>query len=114
MILLNTFPLLLSFGLIAPLLLRVTVGLFFLTFAFQKGASAVLVRNIAFFILSILLILGAWTQVASIVSLVILAGAFFSPTLRGRINRGTLILLFVICLSLIVSGAGFYAVDLPL
>ncbi len=59
------------------------------------------------------LIAGAWTQGVALAALVALAIHFAVPRLR-TVSLGTALLSLVISLSLIVTGAGAFAFDLPL
>ena len=62
---------------------------------------------------AVLLVAGAYTQAAAIVGFILLLIALFVPTYR-TLPRSTLLLLMLLCLSLIVTGAGPFAFDLPL
>ncbi|OGJ56595.1 hypothetical protein A2635_00580 [Candidatus Peribacteria bacterium RIFCSPHIGHO2_01_FULL_51_9] len=68
-------------------------------------------------LLGLLLILGAWTQLAALLgTIVAFKCVVFADAYKKIIplERSTSILLLVILLSLIVTGAGAFAVDLPL
>ena len=64
-----------------------------------------------------LLFVGAWTQVIAILGAIItlkcLIGVRWFPTLVP-FSASTSVLLFCMCLSLVVTGAGAFAFDLPL
>ena len=134
---LNIFPSLLDFSLLAPLILRVVVGVLFLRFGihkfFKKNSpeckvyfkSLGLSDNRGFIILvgiievigGLALVIGAYAQVAALVLGVI---SLFTYVLM-KTKRVTLshtedffFLLFVINLTLFITGAGVYAFDLPL
>lgn len=133
---LSPFPVLLSFGLLAPFLIRVLLGIFFVQygwFKIGKGCG----EKIVFFekaglrpgnmfvwtfgaveiVGGIMLILGFYTQVAAIILSLIAFGAvvikFRKPTILTA-DMDFYILLFVATLSLLFSGAGAFAFDLPL
>ncbi|MBI5645107.1 hypothetical protein HY970_03340 [Candidatus Kaiserbacteria bacterium] len=59
------------------------------------------------------LFVGAWTQLTAIVGLVLIGLHIAIPQLRTT-ARGTALLMIVLCLSLLVTGAGAFAFDLPL
>ena len=59
------------------------------------------------------LALGAWTQPAAIAGMFIIGAWFALPRLRA-VALGTAFLAFVMCLSLLLTGAGLLAFDLPL
>ena len=132
---LSLFPGLLFLAPLATMLLRVFAGLFFVYVAYRMvvtrgeitNARVIIVGHIrdwmvwvsAFvtFVVGILLIIGAWTQAAAIVGMLI----SFKHLLGVRSYRailplsgGTYVLLFILCLSLLFSGAGAFAFDLPL
>ncbi|MDP3661381.1 MAG: DoxX family protein [bacterium] len=133
---LSVFPDLLAFGLLAPFLLRVALGLVFINFGWYKlGKNRA--EKAAFFeslgwkpgnyfafgfgaielIAGILLVIGLYTQPAALVAALISLGALLlkRKTTNGiESSTGFLTLLFVIALSLLVSGAGFFAFDFPL
>lgn len=133
---LNPFPEVLSYGLIAPVLLRLCAGLFFIIFGIQKlrGGKE---GSILFFealglrpakiytlvlggvqiITGALLVLGLATQVAGIITAIIALVSYIVKMCRPEMGlrpANIYLLLFVICASLVLSGAGFLAFDLPL
>lgn len=133
---LNSFPDLLAFGLVSPLIIRVATGLIFINFGYTKLfteriAKAALfdavgltpgdrwVWVIGFLELTggILLAIGLFTQVTSLVLMPIALGALILKSKRPEAiasQRELLALLFLMTLSLLFSGAGFFALDLPL
>jgi uncharacterized membrane protein YphA (DoxX/SURF4 family) len=135
---LNIFPDLLTFGLIAPLLLRVTVGLIFIYFGivkllkekefkisfFQKIGLGLKSAIFFFWLVAvieiaggILLIVGLYTQAVTLALLTVTAGAMYAKTRYPQSMSNSVeffILLFIVLVSLLFLGAGFFAVDLPL
>jgi len=130
------FPDLLTYGLLGPLLIRLTLGLLFIDMGYfeltreQKRWRAVFetlrLKPVAmwskgFGILQIvggiLLIAGMFTQVAALFFAIISLAEIFieyrEPAILKR-NIVFYLLIFVMSLSLLFSGAGFYAFDLPL
>lgn len=61
----------------------------------------------------IFLIAGAWTQLAALGALLIIIVHFLIPRLR-TVSLSTALLSLVMCVSLLVTGAGALAFDLPL
>jgi len=133
---LNPFPDLLTYSLLAPLLLRLTLGLIFIDLGVLKLRAeksrwitsfetlylrpADLFVNIYAFLQIIggaLLIFGLWTQIAALM-FVILTGAelYIEWRMREVLKRDLTFyfLLFIISLSLLFTGAGAYALDIPL
>ena len=133
---LNPFPDLLYFSMLAPFILRVVVGLIFLDLGAlawkqEKGRwlislSTLQVPNprLALKILGfveivggVMLILGFYTQIAALL-LAILTFAeayveFKDPSILKR-SMVFYVLLFAITLSLLLTGAGSFSIDLPL
>jgi uncharacterized membrane protein YphA (DoxX/SURF4 family) len=133
---LNVFPELLSFSLFAPFFLRVVLGIVFVNLGFLKFK---LERDswirffrltplkpaefwVSFFALiqvvgGLMLIAGIYTQAVALVFAAITLIEIYvenrEPVLLNR-NLVFYILLFVISLSLLLTGAGFFAIDLPL
>lgn len=132
---LNTFPYLLTYGLVAPFILRVVLGGIFLYFGYVKitrmGQTAhilsylnipnpaIMARALGFIqaIAGLALIAGFLTQIAAIIILVIsLSGLYIKIKHSKLIDRGVsfYLLAIIIALSLIFTGAGFWAFDMPL
>jgi uncharacterized membrane protein YphA (DoxX/SURF4 family) len=135
----NTFPSLLSYGFFAPLIIRVAVAVFFVAhaaahfrhkkavasevagkFKFLSHETAVLGVGILILgelALAALFFVGAWTQVASLFAVTgLLKLSFFKRALPSYapFARSTYLLVIVLCLSLLITGAGALAFDLPL
>lgn len=120
---LNTFPDLLSFSLIAPFLLRVVAGLFFVRLGIHtardsRQTSGVRVATLGFLEIAIgaLLIVGLFTQISALTGFclsIILAKVERKDSPRPT-GRAAFVLLAMICLSLVLTGAGAFAFDLPL
>ena len=132
---LNPFPHLLIYSFYVPTLLRLTATLVFIYIAYRiirtketvqstelpfvghaQGwmvwFSAIITILVAFF-----LFIGLGTQWAAIAAMVIaLTHAFLAKKHAALLplSRGAYMLLFVICLSLLISGAGAFASDIPL
>lgn len=136
---LNTFPNLLFLGLLSPFLIRITVGVVFIWIGYSylfkdreivleqlkkrwpKGASSFMYFGGIFEIITgIFLFVGFLTQIASIAGILIALDALFVKIfykdldLVTKYNKLFYILLFITSLSLLFSGAGAFAFDLPL
>ena len=132
---LNPFPQLLLYGFFAPTLLRLCAGLALLYIAYTLRAGrkeitqtpmpvvgrvpewAVWLAGFVVALTGIALILGYYTQWATIIGAVVaLKQAAFSRRYSRIIplSTGANLLLLAICLSLLLSGAGAFAFDLPL
>ncbi len=123
----SIFPALLDFHLFAALLLRVVIGYVFIMHGkrLYDGLSSILapiparaLQCLAWIqgIVGILLIAGAWVQGAALVgAIVAFLGIESSLSRESTANeREVLLLLWAGCLSLLVLGAGPYAMDIPL
>lgn len=133
---LNPFPDLLSYSLLAPLILRLVVGLIFIDLGVLKFRSekerwlasfdalhlrpADLFVNLYGFLQvagGILLVVGLWTQLAAL-AFVIFTGIelYIEMTAREVLKRDLVfyLLVFTISLSLLFTGAGAFAFDIPL
>jgi putative oxidoreductase len=118
---LNTFPALLDYSLLAPFILRVVAGIIFLDFgilSLKKEPSKLLkVAGIIEIVGGVLLILGLLTQVSALVLAIL---TFIEAYIEYRdpeilkMDFIFYILLLSITLSLLLSGAGSFAIDLPL
>jgi len=136
---LTTFPSLLMYGFFVPAALRITVAAFLAYqavghFKHKKGVadelhskfrwmsreSAVWLAGLLILgelCVGVLLFVGAWAQIAAIVAaLGFLKMAYFDDTLPtyAPLSRTTYILLIIISLSILMTGAGAFAFDLPL
>ena len=132
---LNPFPDLLTYGFFVPTLLRASAACIFFLLA-QKlvidrkkiaatsfpivgttPAWIISVGGACVAILGVLLFVGYATQWAALVGALIALKYLFLlsryPALK-QFSRSTYVLLFVICISLLFSGAGALAMDLPL
>ena len=119
---LSAFPTLLSYNQLSPLLIRVVLGAIFVFWAYKtlrhfdskmdKKAVA-LIEGIA----GILLIIGLWTQVAALVIAVdLLVRLILKVMKKSFLTDGVnyYMVLLIMAVSLIVTGAGWIAFDLPL
>ncbi len=133
---LNPFPELLMYSALGPLVLRFVLGLLFIDLGVLKlrgereswslAFEALALRPTSFFVpfyavLQIVggffLIIGLWTQVVAL-AFVVFSGLELYVEWRAReVLRRDLVfyfLIFVISLSLLLTGAGAFAVDIPL
>ncbi len=131
---LNTFPNLLVLGFFAPTLLRAAVACLFFYAAYSAYKHREAASRLRFPLIGeaswaggftmlmyssigLALLLGYYTQIAAILAgLTSIKGLLFCKRFGPLFpyQRSTYVLLFIICLSLLVSGAGALAYDLPL
>jgi len=120
---LNPFPELLIFSLLAPFIIRVALGLFFLFSGFslvkklfrkrEEGATCPLSAYLIGWISiagGLPVFIGFFTQIGALILGILSLYLAFS---RSH-SRPLYLLLFAMSLSLLFSGAGFLALDLPL
>ncbi len=133
---LSLFPVLLSYNLAVPLVFRLVAGVIFLFFGYQnattqKSAKMALFEKIGLksgrawlWILITLevvgggmLVVGLWTQGVSLgLSIILSLGLLAKRKNEASLpwSTGFMSLLFLITLSLMFLGPGFYGLDLPL
>lgn len=133
---LSLFPGLLTYQLVAPFVLRVALGLLFLNLGYleltreqsrwRRVFETIRFKPIVFWAKAFgaieifggaLLIIGLFTQGAALLFCVISLAEFWIESREPVILKRSLFfygLVFAISLSLLFSGAGFWAFDLPL
>jgi putative oxidoreductase len=132
---LNTFPSLLTFGLLAPFILRLVLGIIFLYAGYmkitRKDQTAHILSSLNYpnpkvtawvlgliqVVSSVALIVGFLTQIAAGIILIISLGGLIVKTRHGELIKqsiGFSLFAVAISASLIFTGAGFWAFDLPL
>lgn len=132
----NIFPELFSYSLIAPVILRVVLGLIFLNLGALKlgkekngwkiSFTALGIHPAGFFtgllgiveiVGGLLLIVGAYTQITALVLGVIALCELLIEYKEDSILKRDMVfylLLTAICASLLLTGAGLFAVDIPM
>ena len=133
---LNPFPDLLMYSFIAPFILRVLLGLIFIdlgvlklrdekagwlasfeTLGLRPADLFVSIYALLQIVGGLLLLIGLWTQVAAL-AFAIFSGIELYVEWKARdiLKRDMVfyLLIFTISLSLLLTGAGKYAIDIPL
>lgn len=114
---LSTFPQLFFLGLVAPFLLRITVGVFIIYLGKERYHKNVQWLSVIHVISGICLFMGLYTQISAIVGIVLIAFEFYLENTEKKVSTEKKILYIVsaiILLSLLFTGAGFMAFDRPL
>jgi uncharacterized membrane protein YphA (DoxX/SURF4 family) len=132
---LNPFPELLVYGLIAPFIVRLALGSSLLYLAVEhyrgrrdiaellrplmgrSGRGVAVVLSLFELIAGALLLVGAWTQLAALLAMALtLKPLFLKAHLKGLMpyEKTTYGLMFLMAFSLLLSGAGAFAFDIPL
>lgn len=129
MSILNPLPELLSYSFVAPLFLRIVISVYFLkqfsiivyTKYFTK--EDLRVKNTFKVLIGIktisalALLVGFYTQIAVLILIILTAVDMFMEHQTKKLKKIKLqfyIFILVILLSLLVTGAGFFSIDLPL
>ena len=130
---LNPFPTLLYLTFFAPTLLRVAAALVFFYVAYTQyrhhdeisrlpfpvigGAQFIWLAAIFHIAVGSMLLFGYYTQIASLLAIVgLIKGLWLNRRYPSVVilPNSTILLLLVICLSLLITGAGAFAFDIPL
>lgn len=121
---LSLFPTLLSYEQLSPLILRVVLGITLAYFGYQKirgegtsSGSNTKIYGAAEILIAIFLVVGLFTQLAALLNAIILVIKLgFKIRDRAFLTNGVnyYILLLAIAISVMLTGAGWMAFDLPL
>ncbi len=121
---LSIFPSLLSYQGFAPLIIRLILGITLFYFGYKKtisegksSGSNSKAYGIIEIITAIFLIVGLYTQLASLINVIILTIKIgHKITLKAFLTNGInyYLLLLAMALSLLFTGPGFLAFDLPI
>lgn len=113
---LSLLPELLFLAPLSAFIIRVVVGISLGIVAYRHilvPTTILRVIGIIEGVTALLLIVGAYTQGAAIVAFLLIGTSIFLPAWR-KFPRSTLLLLGILSFSLILTGAGPFAFDLPL
>ncbi len=133
---LNIFPELLAYGLLATFILRITIGYIFIAFGYRKiiserkegalffeklgfkpGIAWVWLIGLIELLGGIAIFVGVYTQiVAMVLALIMLIAVFLKIKNKDAFPNALAfyVLIFIVTLSLLFTGAGLFAIDLPL
>jgi len=113
---LSLFPEILFLAPFSALLLRLALAFVFAYAAWthvSRGEMLVRALGVAEIAVAVALFTGSWTQAGALAGIVVAALWLFSPS-WSTYARGTVLLSLAICVSLLVTGAGAFAFDMPL
>lgn len=118
---LTIFPSLLTFGLISPFILRLAVALFVFSLGKNRYKKEYKWSSVFYIASAVLVFIGLYTQIAVLIAIVVLKFDFYLEYWKNRtftpISKETYFLYslaIIILLSLLFTGPGFLAFDLPL
>lgn len=117
---LTIFPRLLDFVLVAPLILRLTVSIFILILCLDRYKKPMNWTMVFYAAAGILLILGLYTQATAILGVIVLKFDFYTnywvKRNETKVTKEMYMLYAmagIVLLSLLVTGPGLFAFDLP-
>lgn len=116
---LNPFPLLLVYSTLAPFILRLVLGFIYLDIGFLnlKKSGYLKLLGLVEVVGAVMLFFGFYTQIAAILFILIAGTSLYIEYKDATVLRRDIafyLLLLAISISLLLSGAGAYAKDLPL
>lgn len=116
---LNPFPELLIYSTLAPFILRVVLGFVYLDIGILnlKKSRYLKLLGVVEIAGAVLLFLGLYTQIAAILFIVIAGTSLYIEYKDEALLKRDIVfylLLLAISISLLLSGAGAYAKDIPL
>lgn len=120
---LSLFPLFLSWNLAAALVIRVALGAVYIFWSYRRltdktqATAKSRVVGILDAVIGVLLVIGMWTQLAALVIMVDLVVRIIRKALKGAFLTDGVnyyLLLLVLAFALVVSGAGWLALDLSI
>lgn len=114
---LSIFPDLLTFSMVGPFLVRFGIALFVLYLGRERLQKPYSFVAVLYFACGVLLLVGLYTQIAALLGIVILKLEFYGKQ-NGIFSDMPMFFLYTISilslLSLLFTGPGFLAFDLPL
>lgn len=115
---LSLFPSVLTFGIFAPLLLRLVVSYFLITTGWKiyKGATMKWL-SVLYMLFGAMLLIGLYTQAVVLLALVTIKLDWWMKRKISPIASEQLMLYWfagIILISLLVTGPGAFAIDYPL
>jgi uncharacterized membrane protein YphA (DoxX/SURF4 family) len=114
---LSTFPTLLTFGLLAPLLLRLVVGFIIISMSKERRKKPLQYLSLVYIAVGILIIAGLYTQITALIGVAVIKFDFWMDRKHTAHSKDRLIIDVLLCailLSLLFTGPGLLAFDMPL
>ena len=118
---LTTFPGLLTFQLLAPFIIRVTAGLYVLWLGKNQLKKPMAWLSIFYFLPGIFVIVGLYTQIAALVAICVVKLDFWNRIwLKRHVTKPSpqemwlYIIIALTLFTLLFTGPGLFAFDLPL
>ena len=116
---LNVFPSLLIYSTVGPFVLRLVLGFIYLDLGILnlRKSSYLKLLGLVEIAGALLLFVGLYAQVAALIFIIISASGFYLEYKDDRLLKRDIVfylLLLAISISLLLTGAGAYAKDIPL
>ncbi|MEQ1561468.1 MAG: hypothetical protein ABL899_01950 [Nitrospira sp.] len=114
---LSVLPQLLTFGLVGPLLLRIAVAMFLFNLSLERFKKPYKLLSIVYAVSAGLIFIGLYTQIAVILGIIIIKADWIIDRGFKMPNKNEVILYSLLgasLLSILFTGPGFMAFDLPL
>jgi len=119
---LSLFPSLLSWDQLSPFFIRITLGIVLIFWSYRAFKNKGLSTTEKIFgyvegVTGILLVIGLWVQGAAVVACIKLVGYIIGKIRRKQFLTDGInyyVILLVMAISLLLTGAGFFSFDLPL
>lgn len=112
---LSIFPDLLTFGILSPFIIRIAVSVIGLKYGLERLKKPYKWLSVFYIITSIFIFIGLFTQVAVLVAIALAKIDYYINRNSGeKPNFYIYSLIIAVLLSLLLTGPGFLAFDLPL
>lgn len=120
---LTIFPSLLAFEQLAPTLVRITLAIILIHWAYKglsvdkKKLTPIKIVHTLEGIAGLMLFFGLWTQIGALIVIVdMIVKLYHKVTKKAFLTDGVnyYFLVLILALTLLVTGAGLFAMDLPL
>jgi hypothetical protein len=114
---LTLFPDLLTFGMVAPVLLRLSMALFIIFIGYERWNKKYGWTSVLYFISAVLLIIGLYTQIGALLGILVVKFDFWFDKKNRNVTSehwALYSIVVVVLISLIFTGPGFLAFDWPL
>jgi len=112
---LSIFPDLLTFGLLSPLILRIAISIIGIKYGFLRFKKPMKWFSILYIVTSIFIFIGLYTQIAVLIGIALAKIDFYiNKNNAEKPNIYIYSLIIMVLLSLLFTGPGFLAFDLPL
>ncbi len=117
---LNTFPALLDFARLSPFIIRIVIGLFIIYLGRERTDKKFSALSLTYYFCGVFLIIGFYTQLSSLAGIALLKFDFYVDYWQSRKTKPVpkyfyflYAITVLVLVSLLFSGAGLFAFDMP-